>query len=548
MTTGIAYYVDGINNLYRNKVNLCELVFKDRALLQILHGRLSHINSVSDFVLILPDTFVTQDISESAANLGIKIRTFDLSKMVEKPMFLQQQHWDTENDSGCDTLLGQPFAALVEEFGFDTLIVVPLCNILVESEAVIESIRLHKREAFDFTEICDRVPGAAWHVFDGNLLLGLEKSHPDLMRVRGALSWMLFKPLYPFKKGSCHCPRIKPSLNVDLRINSERSVYTFSNTVKDIDEFSGPEFSYEKWLKNSNWEEKYTEYGPKNIVIEPSNYCRASCLGCPHPKMTRNREHMSQEVFSKIASSFVPGDDCKWIFSGMGEPLLNPFISSMAKESAKYNSVLITSMQTNFPEDFSFRSLNQIRISVDSCTPEEFEKNRSGCVWKNIKEFLMFVKKRRESNLEFPDIGVTLVRHEKTEKNIQNFIGYYKQAVKPVFNDYYFVWPFEHIRSEVSWYQVLGESSYNNILKKTCTVDFEPVKRRVCRNSALSLYVLSNGAVTFCPYDFEGQYALGNVKENSLKEIWNLDSARSLRNNNSMPKPCVDCHDWYHYL
>lgn len=548
MATGIAYYVDGINNLYRSKVNSLEIAFDDKTLLQILHSRLRQVKGVSDFVLILPNTFVTQNVSENANNLGIKIRTFELSEMIEKPMFLQQQHWDTEDDSGCDTLLGQPFAAAVEEFGFDTLIVVPLSNILVDLEGVIESLRLHKREAFDFTEICDRLPGAAWHIFDGNLLLGLEKSHPDLMRVRGALSWMVLKPLYPFKKGQYHCPRIKSSFSVDLRINSERSVYMFSNTINDINEFSGPEFSYEKWLTNSNWEEKYVEYGPKNIIIEPSNYCKASCLGCPHPKMTRKKEHMSQEVFSNIASSFVAGDDCKWIFSGMGEPLLNPFISAMVKESAKYNSVFITSLQNNFPEDFSFRSLNQIRISVDSCTPEEFEINRSGCVWKNIKDFLMFVKKRRGSNLEFPDVGVTLLRHEKTEKNILNFINYYKQAVRPVYNEYYFLWPFEYIRSEVSWYQILGESTFNNVLKKTSKIDFEPVKRRVCRNSALSLYVLSSGTVTFCPYDFEGHYALGNVKENSLKEIWNFDSAKNIRNKDFMPKPCINCHDWYHYL
>ena len=87
--------------------------------------------------------------------------------------------------------------------------------------------------------------------------------------------------------------------------------------------------------------------------------------------------------------------------------------------------------------------------------------------------------------------------------------------------------------------------------KKTSTVNFEPVRRRICKNAVLGLWILSNGDVTVCPWDLEGKMAIGNVLNNNLKEIWKSEKAKNFRKSHicgTLSEPCNNCHDWYHYL
>ena len=261
---------------------------------------------------------------------------------------------------------------------------------------------------------------------------------------------------------------------------------------------------------------------------------------------------MSLEIFGKILSSFNKGDDCRLVFSGMGEPLLNENIAKMVKCVSAFPSTIVTSLQVPFAEDFPFKALNQIRISVDSCSAPEFETVRKGCSWANIKDFLSKVKELRQANEEyFPDVGVTLLRNGVTESRQQMFLTYYKKGVKTVMGEYYFSWPFNNKRSEISWFQILGEATYNGLRKRTSTVDFEPVRRRLCKNAMLGLWIFANGDVSVCPWDIEGKMLVGNVLEKSLKEIWRSDKAKDFRNshfNNNLSETCQNCHDWYHYL
>jgi radical SAM protein with 4Fe4S-binding SPASM domain len=126
----------------------------------------------------------------------------------------------------------------------------------------------------------------------------------------------------------------------------------------------------------------------------------------------------------------------------------------------------------------------------------------------------------------------------------------WQKICKPVFKDEFFRWPYKSKPDKISWYQISGQSSYCGITENTSTVDFEPAKRRLCRN-AFSLNVLSDGRVTACPFDVEGEYSLlGNIKESTLLEIWQSSIAKTWRDNHFFTNfnkvcYCKKCHDWY---
>ncbi|PKL46704.1 MAG: hypothetical protein CVV42_15550 [Candidatus Riflebacteria bacterium HGW-Riflebacteria-2] len=521
--------------------------------LQILHNRFRDRGIISGFALALPDREEYTPLVEQAKALGIEPVLFSSVKVLEKPVSLQQQRWGLEDDSGNDTLVGAAISLTQEQTGWKTLVVIPLANLLVEAGEVYGSLELYRRESFDACFAEERVPGGGWAVFSNELLIGLQRSHEDLMWARGGLAWALRKPLYPFKLGSWHCPRIRSRLAVDLRFNSERMQIVYARTANS--DFATSSFSYEKWLANSGWENVYCDHGPLTIELEPTNDCSGSCFNCPHSSMQRECTQLSVDIFGRLAAEFSAGDDVGWILSGMGEPLRHSGLADILRQLDKYQVSLHTSLQI-LPEDIDFpwSTIDHLRISTDALAREGFDKVRPGCNWENIEKFLVFARERKKAMPDrFPEIGVSLLRHRLTEHHQQAFLRYWKQVTSPVFRENFFRWPFDLPPDPVQWFQILGEAEYGRSGSRTSNVDFTPVKRRPCRHALLSATVLADGSVTICPFDYEGQHALGSLKNHSLKDIWRSQSAQNFRKQHLQMQfnddlPCVDCRDWYHPL
>ncbi|HAE39063.1 MAG TPA: hypothetical protein DCG57_10555 [Candidatus Riflebacteria bacterium] len=521
--------------------------------MQILHGRFKDRGIIAGFALAVPDKGEYAPIIEQAKSLGIKPIVFSPEKIVEKPISLQQQRWGLEDDSGNDTVVGAALALTQEQTGWKTLVLIPLANLLVEAAEVYGSLELYRRESLDGCYADERVPGAGWAIFSHELLIGLLRSHEDLMWARGGFAWALKKPLYPFKIGSWHCPRIRARIFTDLRLNSERMQHVMSVAV--CDNFSGSAFSYEKWLATSDWESHYCSYAPQVIKLEPTNDCRGACFNCPHENMQREHLYLPADLADKLVAEFSPGDDIGWVLSGMGEPLLHPDIAEMLRVLAGFPLTMHTSLQ-QLPEqpDFPWFALDQLRISTDSLAKESFDQTRPGCSWENIEKFLAFAREQKKANPDrFPETGISMLRNLQTEVQLQPFLRYWKQVCKPVFREHFFRWPFDLQPEPVQWYQILGEAEYGRQGSRTSVVDFTPVKRRPCRHALLSATILANGAVTICPYDYEGTHALGSLNQQTLRQIWQSPFAQDFRQQHLQMKfaenlPCSSCRDWYHPL
>ncbi len=521
--------------------------------LRILHNRFKDRGIISGFTLSVPDRAEYAPLLEQARTLGIKTVLFAAEKVVEKPLSLQQQRWGLEDDSGNDTLVGAAMALAQEQTGWKTQVVVPLTNLLVDAAEIYGSLELYRREAFDACFADERVPGAGWSIFSDDLLIGLMRSHEDLMWARGGLAWALRKPLYPFKIGSWHCPRVRARLAVDLRLNSERMQAVFAGTT--CEDFAASSFSYEKWLAGSDWEARYCDFGPLVIKLEPSNECSGSCFNCPYNSMQCRRSLMPVQIFDRLLADFSAGDDVSWVLSGMGEPLRHSGLADVLQKLRGYHVSLHTSLQV-LPEgpDFPWDAIDHLRISTDALARDDFDKVRPGCSWENIEKFLAFARERKKAAPDrFPEIGISMLRHHHTEQRQQAFLRYWKKVASPVFRENFFRWPFDLPPDPVQWFQILGEAEYGRPGSRTSNVDFTPVKRRPCRHALLSATVLSDGSVTICPYDYEGRYTFGNLADSSLKDIWNSLPVRDFRQQHLQMKfndslPCNGCRDWYHPL
>ncbi len=517
--------------------------------LKILYKRFARFSLISEYVFACPQA-KNQKLQQSAKDVGVKVHEFSLDSTNKKPRFLSRYHWGMESDSGSESWIGSVFFDVIEKFGWDKLILIPVGNLLVEPTAVIDGLILHNREKFDASFSEERVAGANWAVLEGDLLRALQKNHEDIMSVHGGLYWALRKPLYPFKIGAFHCPRVRPVLDVDLSLKSARAVSVFNNS--DCADFDSSEFSYQEWLSNSGWEKAFVNFSPAKLSIEPTNICGANCHGCPNPSLKRPRGMMLPQTFSNIFEPLKGFEDIKIEFSGIGEPLLNANLPQMVKLSEKWRSMLITSLHHLPSEDFPFECLNNLRVSVDALEQETFAMVRNGCSWNNVQETLSSLFKRKVKNPENePEIGVSFLKHPLNDRHAQPFLNYWKRVVTPVFQQNFFKWPFDSDPEKVQWFQILGFNEKLGADFQKPELSYTPVKRRSCRYALLSMTVLWNGDVVSCPFDTEGQLKFGNVNEKNVLEIWNSSEMKKFRGQHliqdySQNEFCANCKDWYH--
>ncbi|GAB4268719.1 MAG: hypothetical protein Kow0029_04210 [Candidatus Rifleibacteriota bacterium] len=546
-------YVNNLKNLYRKQVDPAEPIAGKQTALEILLERFKGTISARQIAIALPANMQNEGLHNYSKAKELDFFFYDQNKIVEKPVSLQQQRWDLEDDSGCDTWIGAAFFEPCEKMKWSEFVLLPLENLLVEPSAVIESIRLYHQEGFEICFSDERQTGANWAILKADVVKAMMRNHEDLMWARGGFAWALKMPLYPFNSGIFHNPRVRPRLNCDLRFNSRRSKRMYEQLLNE--DFVSPEFSYENWLKCSGWESLYVAGLPRIFHIEPSAVCRAKCFGCPQGSLKRKKGLMPISTFRLLIEGISDVSEHRFIFSGMGEPLLNPALSDMLDYVHNASAMLVTSMQRLPEPGFNFSSLDQLRLSVDALEAESFANNRTGCSWKNIESFISKASEIKAAAPDkFPEMGVSFVRHGKNEEKALAFINYWKKVTNPVFKDHFFRWPFDFRPDKMQWFQILGENGYLNLIDKSSKIDFTPVKRRPCRHALLSATILWDGRVAMCPFDVEAKVVIGDLTRNNISEIWNSEGAIRLRNahlamnNEALPDICKNCKDWYHNI
>lgn len=141
---------------------------------------------------------------------------------------------------------------------------------------------------------------------------------------------------------------------------------------------------------------------PLFLHIEPTGVCNLKCTMCPRTEsITRDLRHMKLEQFQKISDAIDP---IFVAFVGFGEPLLNPQILDMVRYSVKKKittriSSNATMLNTKRSKEILASGLHQIWFSIDSPSPENFEKIRVGADFQEtiagIKEFLTLAREKK---------------------------------------------------------------------------------------------------------------------------------------------------------
>jgi radical SAM protein with 4Fe4S-binding SPASM domain len=254
--------------------------------------------------------------------------------------------------------------------------------------------------------------------------------------------------------------------------------------------------------------------GPVTLAIESTAKCNLSCPMCFRARIYFQPRNMEMSVFRKII------DDGKEFLEfavpyGAGEPLLNPQIFEMIAYCAEIGVPSgISTNATLLSEKYSRRliesGLNQIIFAFDGATRKTYESYRKGAnfdqVYKNILTFLRVKKEMRskifcivqavafKENLnEIPDIVKMWRREGIDEVRVKNDEVHFEGNAVP------------------------GLGKHRSPLKRHCY--------HLWRGP---MYIHNDGTFFPCCYSYPYE-PIGNIKKNSIMEIWNSEKIVRMR-------------------
>jgi len=266
----------------------------------------------------------------------------------------------------------------------------------------------------------------------------------------------------------------------------------------------------------------------RKIYIEITNNCNLNCSFCS--KVNRKKKYMSLEEYEKILNKIK--DYTNYIYLHVkGEPLLHPKVIEMIKLAEQYN--LKVNLTTNgvlfgkYAKQLGqCTNLNKINFSVHS---ENSKENYLEDIFGNIKHlskkttviYRLWTLKdnkldKKSTEIvnkikEYYKLSIETVERIKNEKNIKIESTIY------VDKDNEFEWP-----------------EINN--HKSCGF---------CYALKTHIAILVDGTVVPCCLDSNGMINLGNIFDNSLKDIIDSEKYRKLKESFQKRKPvellCQSC-------
>ncbi|MDP3787242.1 MAG: radical SAM/SPASM domain-containing protein [Candidatus Omnitrophota bacterium] len=246
---------------------------------------------------------------------------------------------------------------------------------------------------------------------------------------------------------------------------------------------------------------------PKNneIRLETTTKCNYSCIICPREKLTRKMETMSFElfkcIFDKITRETSQYDTIT--FPGMGEPLLDKTLDRkiIYARKNKFRVLILTNgylLSLRRFKELEALGVDSIRVSLyadSNPTYNIIHGTRNPGLFKKIKNQLYEIAANKKTTKLLLTYNVV---DGINSNDLDSWIAYWKDKA-----DLLEVW------RPHNW---VDGKNYRKVQKKKLKTCGRPWKT--------PLQIQVDGTVNMCCFDFDGKLTLGDLRKQSLKEIF----------------------------
>lgn len=275
---------------------------------------------------------------------------------------------------------------------------------------------------------------------------------------------------------------------------------------------------------------------PRYFEIETVNACNAECPMCTIDDWTRRDGLMSDELFEKIAQEICEhSDEVRRVHLYRdGEPLLDKRLATKVAR-LKAGGVRRVGISTNAAllhqskaEGLLLAGLDEIILSIDSLNPRVYEEIRKGLKFEEVyANCVRFIEQRDRLDSDC-QIWVRMIRQESNDKE----------------------WP-EY------------ERFWNSKLRASDRVDFRRLHNwggqlirfehevRDDPHPCVALWslmcIFADGSIPLCNVDYNLKHPIGNVRDSSIKSLWESQKLNEIRETHLMANRqsiCRGCDVW----
>lgn len=300
---------------------------------------------------------------------------------------------------------------------------------------------------------------------------------------------------------------------------------------------------------------------PQYLLLELTRACNLSCVMCEHDESLYNGQHMSDEILDKIFSSVFFDKATVIEIRGYGESLILPNIINIIERIGQAGKVIKVVSNLSFLRldvlDVLAKYNAIVHISIDSPDPIILQKLRKKCNPKLIFSNVLYLS---EKYIELHDNNGNLSIQCTIQKPALDTLYQFASLLEtlkvkniriyPVSSDSEELNVDKHVfELDQSLQKLQLECEKNKIalipVKKIGSMPLNPYLKNNCINPWTFLTVNCNGLVGFCDCLTYGQssdkFTLGDIREQTLDEIWNSEKWRKLRSNFLIHEACIGC-------
>lgn len=255
---------------------------------------------------------------------------------------------------------------------------------------------------------------------------------------------------------------------------------------------------------------------PRTVRIESTSHCNARCITCPHPYHERVQGIMDEDLYVKILDECVRAGVRKLHLHNFGEPLIDkklPRRIRLAKERG-IETVKIISNGSLLNEDRARAlieaGLDEIKISFDGLSKEVFEKVRVGLKWEDVSGNVEnLVRLRDEMGRKVPRVQLLFVKIEENEVEADDFV--------------------ERWRTIVDRVDTTKAHNWGSSDQVATSTEPKGSSGFPCMRLWQTFTILWDGRVSLCCLDYEGSEILGDLRQQSIAEVWHGERIRTIR-------------------
>ena len=275
-------------------------------------------------------------------------------------------------------------------------------------------------------------------------------------------------------------------------------------------------------MDNSALRDKADHYStplefPNRVTLELTNACNLDCEFCPRQSMQNKAGLMDKALFKKAVDEMAQHTPVALVPFFRGESLLHPrFIQLVSYAKSKgLGPIQMTTnamlMDEKKAREIIKAGIDFISFSMDTVNADDYESARKGAKYDvavgNIMH-LLDLKERLASPT--PETQVSSVATQKALAYKEKFINFWKGKVDRV--------------------RIFLEHSTDGAFG-SLDCDILPAfdKRLPCAKVMRDMVALWNGDVALCNHDWDRKEPIGNIRNQSISEIWNGQRYKEIR-------------------